>query len=382
MPLEDVPTIPRNCYTREQLPGAINDRRAEVRAYWERYPDVARFLADHMPFVWDQVSKCRLTYKEDLLRGSKRGFILPKESHYILTPYSCHKIPWCILCVRAGNARRAMESLNAFARCTPVGQDHRFIGIVQTVQVRDDESGWGRGAVRNPNVFLRAVANHLDESYGPGLGFRISFQAFGERGPKKWHPHADLTINGYAIVDGNATPIPPYDLTNGGRLRWHNDFIRHFQKAFPDSGPINTRPGRSMHMLEPRLGALRYYPIMRYKVREMVDLRKILYNREKQTIMWTDYTTGATTLYTVQEFMHGILRYQEMYGAWTQKANSKLHVPFGHMSKRLINRTEADVGGAELPHGKDCPCHHCNDLERVFLDDVDQEAGQAGRIRV
>ncbi len=53
------------------------------------------------------------------------------------------------------------------------------------------------------------------------------------------------------------------------------------------------------------------------------------------------------------------------------------------MGNRVINRTQAEVGGLdEMPHGKDCPRACCNDLERVYLDEVDEAVGPAGRIHV
>jgi len=216
------------------------------------------------------------------------------------------------------------------------------------------------------------VWDTLTEHLGDGLGAVMSYQDFGERAFLKRHPHMDLTLNGYRLKgDGTSEATPAFDLKGGGHARWMKAYRKNAERF-----EANPREG-NLHVTPAIVGVRPYYAILRYQMRELVDLRKLDYSREKRVVYWHDYRENVRHGMTVDHFLDGLVEYHMRLGTWTAARGHKkqLHRAYGHMAKNRIGATERLVGGAELPHGADCPCGECGDWHRVFLDDPDGVLG-------
>lgn len=351
-------------YKKEGVAAAIRERQATTRATRARFPTHARFIQDHFPGRWEKIERCRMHYR--VYESQDR------PGHYKIVAEQCHQVPYCILCMKAQEARRVHAALDKFHRCTPASKQPRFTHIVQTAPLTDDGQGWGVAAARDFATFAKIVWRTLNEMYPGNIGALLSYHDFGERAFKKSAPHIDLTLNGWSLQDGAPTRTPTYELRTGGYDSWQAAIVRNASVL-----DLEARPG-NLKIAATTTGARNYYRVLRYQMRELVDFRKLEYDRSRQLIWWHSYKDGARTRFPVLEFKARMAAYQWRLGQWPQgqDVGKEIHRAFGHLSKRSLRSTQKAFGGLPLPHGASCPCSECGDWERVFLDDVDREAAQ------
>jgi hypothetical protein len=342
---------------RQDIPDEEHRRRGLVSKEWGRFRELQAFLSDHFPDKWENIQRCGLRFK--VYESIQRPGL------YKLVAFSCHELPFCIQCTRMETARRVNSTLDNFNRCTPGTEEPRFTHIVQTAPIYEDGTGWGNQACRNLPKFAKIVWDTLAESYGEGIGAVLSYQDFGERCFAKRHPHIDLTLNGWKLEDGKPAPTPIYDLKGHGRARWDQAVVKR-------ALALNLEAERGNVHITPTIEGYRpYYKILRYQMRELVDLRKITYSRTQGKVWWMSYKDNSQQEFTVEEFLAGLTEYQARLQAW-MKGGQSLHRAFGHLAKRSIGKTEDAMGGGPIPHGEECPCSECGDWERVYLDEVDE----------
>lgn len=290
----------------------------------------------------------------------------------------CHRVPLCIACTRIATYRRVKKALDQFSMCTPKGQEMRLTHIVQTAPLTEDGQGWGRQASEDIGAFGKVVWDTLRESYGKdGLGAIMSYQDFGERAFNKRHPHMDLTLNGWMLQDGQPVQTPTYDLTGRGRERWDEIFVKHARAVAIDAQRGSLDIGRT------KIGHRAYYRILRYQMRELVDLTRIEYDSQREVLWWEDYKTSHRERVPVPVFLEGMAEYQRRLGTWTNKGEHQLlHRRYGHIADKLRHRTAGTMGGQPIAHGEDCPCAECGDWDSIELTDEEFELNQRGRITI
>ncbi|MHB8632753.1 MAG: hypothetical protein ACYDBQ_02130 [Thermoplasmatota archaeon] len=348
-------------FRREGVEAAKRRAIAQVRADWARHPALQKFLADYFPDRWREIQVCGTRFKEwrDRNEWSRRK----------IQPISCHNAPYCITCVRLKAVRRVNAALNEFHRCTPKGQRPRFAHLVQTAPLAEDRTGWGLKASENHRAFAKVVWKTLEEAYGGGVGGVLSYQDFGERGFAKRHPHIDLTLNGWRLSEGGPRKTATYELKAGGADRLQAALCR---RATSLDLQAADKPG-NLHIQPWVTGMGEYYRTLRYQMRELVDFRKLDYSRDACLVWWMSYKENRREKMTCKEFLDGLIEYETRLGSWTKRdehdARQSLHFRYGHMADRAIGKTEAAMGGSDIPHGRRCPCSDCGDWDRVFPDD-------------
>ena len=353
-------------YRLQGLPAAHRQQRERTAGHWRRHPHVKKFLSDHYPLEWARIQDCgrrAMDFKSETL-----------EDTYTFTPNSCRVLPFCTRCIIPDASRKVGEALEDFQKCTPPGQPPLFYPFVQTAPNTEDNQGWGYPASKKIGAFGSLVNNVFTEGFGPGLGIIMSYQDFGERGPRKRHPHMDGTLNGYQLIDGEMQEVQPYDFKGNGRRIWGARVMARAQ-AFQ----LGARDGNIQikHRYE---GVASVRSIMYYKFREMWDLRKIEYSRDARTIWWNSYKHNLRTKYTVNEFKAMLGEYQWRLGAWkapreeSMAGTQRLHRRYGHMADTSIERTQATIGAPDPLHRKACKCKQCHDWQRVFIEDHDRHA--------
>ncbi|MES2153924.1 MAG: hypothetical protein V4510_02200 [bacterium] len=329
----------------------------KVNRRWNDATHAARFLQDNLPSVWERVKTCSLTYKryENPLR--------PGETK--LQPYVCNLQPWCLNCLTFAHWRRTQRTVEKFQRCTPAGEEPRFMHIVQTAPIYDAAPSWGMAASRNPTGFSSVIWKAIEEGFGPGVGGVASYQDFGEGAFVRRHPHIDMTINGWTIKDGKAMELPFYDLGGGrdgndGLMAWKANVLRQAQALHLGADATSTYFGVLVE------GVARYHKILSYQLREMVDLRKIEYNAEERIVTWVSYKNAERTDMTVRKFMLGFHDYAARLDVFNGSSGDKLHRAHGHMANRVIRATSKAIGGKGDPHSENCGCVRCGEWVRVF----------------
>lgn len=344
----------------------------ESRRLWAPHRSLKLFLQDTMPAIWDEVRACRMT-------GFKESESREWPGYWKAEPvWSCHQIPWCLQCVKADSVRRTLTALNRFANCTPAGKQPRFIHLVQNAPIKydgpehtwPDDVGWGKEASHDLAGFRQVVMRAVEDHYGPGCGAIASYHDFGERAFAKRHPHIDLTLNGWAIRDGKPAALPRLDLTGRGYARWMESIT-----AAASRFRIDAQPGpRSLDVSGVMVGAWSYYGVLKYQMRQIVDLRKIDYSRERREVRWISYKPPyPRQRFTVNDFLAGLLEYQVRLGAFGERDPQQLHAAMGHMAKgRPYRAANAIFQGDDIPHGKRCPCRTCGDWDTHYPDEVER----------
>lgn len=345
----------RGTVQRGGVAALVKKRQNMVRRDWGKHRSLMRFLDAYFPTEWAAIRDCSLTWVPMEETGNPGWFkVVPR--------HACHRIPYCIQCTKFATQRRVRNAFDQFARATPRGRRPRFIHLVITAPINQDGVGWGVQASQDPKAFGGVLWDALEELYGDGLGGIFSYHDVGERLFAKRHPHMDLTLNGYRVLNAEAKLTPTFNLTAGGRRHFDATVIKHARKLFPDARITNVWIGHAVTGVKP------YYAQLKYQMREIVDFRKLVY-RDGQ-VHWLSYKASQRTTFTPDQFLDGLLEYQMRLKAWNKAHRSQLHRAYGIMSKRSIGATERAIGGAELPHDADCPCGDCGDWHRVFLDDV------------
>lgn len=358
-------------YRREHIVRSVQAMREQNRQDWRHYPTVLRYLEKFHPELRKKVGNCCMAPPK-LYRTETRAGEFVKYG-----PKRCNIMPYCIPCVRARSAARVHGTFEKFQRCTPAGKPMRLRHIIQTAPIyhpghpkyRDGAPGWGVKASEDLTAFFQIVDKTLKEFFGDGIGWIGSYQDFGEQGFRKRHPHIDLTLNGWMLQDGEAVKTPTMDLKSKGRARW-DEAIQERAMA------LDIEAGRGNVLFLPwKQGRREYYRVLKYQMREMVDLRKMVYNGPKRTVYWRDYKTGrAGSAMLDLAFKEALQEYRTRLGAW-QKGGPELHRAYGHLNRKCLRKTQAIMGGAPTPHGRACPCSQCGDWDRVFPDDLDLRLG-------
>ncbi|MFO1532833.1 MAG: hypothetical protein ABR562_03910 [Thermoplasmatota archaeon] len=376
-----MPVIHRN-----DLDEAIANYRAAVVQRWDRYEDARQYLADHRPKIWAKVRSCGL-----------HNFVTQAQpsdpDHIKFWAKRCDQIPWCLECVNHQHFRRRHRVFDRWAACTPAGQEPRFSHIVITAPIyakrcpacdpgdtddRPDPNcqsclgrgngtsahSWGLEASGNPRAFKEVVWRTLLEMYGEGLGAHMTYQDHGEAGLARRHPHIDLTINGYTVNGGRVDVLPYFDFTED-RERVVRIVEKHAQALRLGARATSFYIGQVVEGYAP------YAKILAYQVREMIDLRKLRYDRDQQLVGWESYREGHETTW---------MRSRDWSSAYEEYCarlrihmggNNSLHSDHGHMKGKAIASTRRVTGGRPEPHREGCPCSKCGDWHRIFLHTVD-----------
>lgn len=348
---------------------AIRQGQQETSALWRPHRSAMRFLEDHFPDEWAMIQHCHMSYrfKEDMARP---GF------YKRLPAFACHKVPFCIVCSRKNAYRRTSTALDHFSMCTPAGKQPRFIHVVQTAPLTDDGLGWGAQASQDIGAFGRVVWGALKENFGDGIGAIMSYQDFGEQGFAKRHPHMDLTLNGWMLQDGGPTLTPKPELGGQGKQRWDDLVIKHARSLDLEARRGNVR-------FDPILtGTKRYWRVLKYQMRELVDLRKLEYSRDQQVVWWKSYNDNRRTKMTVGDWICRYWEYKNRLGAWENGQGAQnLHRRYGHLAKGTLRKTQAIMGGDKVAHGSNCPCAQCGDWMESQLTKEEEAMNRAFRLK-
>lgn len=363
---------------RESVEAAIRANRNLVRREWHKYPAAMSFLHDQYPGPWAAINACRMNWniKEN---PNRPGYVL-------LSPrYTCKQRPFCILCNRSETWGRVHVALDRFVGCTPGGQKERFIHIVQTAPIGEtgqylDGGDWGRQALADPKGFRRIVWDTLREFYGDGIGAFLTFQPFGEQPTKKWHPHVDLTLNGWSIEDDRAQPTRTIDLANGGRSQW-DEAVRARAMRYQVNAAIgNVQFGHAI------VSEQAYARILYYQTRELVNPESFIeYNRTQGILYWRSYHDNSRTKIPVREFRSWLAEYQGRFGFWGDghaggRGRQRAHLEqfYGHLSKGRWEATKIAVGGRDRgEHAFGCECEYCGEWQYIELEEVERAVGRA-----
>lgn len=332
--------------------------RRWLAAEKHRYRTVHRheeFLERYVPAVQDVVDRCSTRIKWWRCAQDRR--------RYKWAPIGCHEVPWCVFCMKREEGRRVRAALDKFNRCTPKDEKPRFVHIVQTAPVYEDGTGVGIAASKDVTAFGGAVWKCLQGMYPDGIGALMSYQDFGERAFAKRHPHMDLTLNGWMLGEDGVAHTPRVELQGRGRTRWDELMVDAYRELHPSAerGNVKVRAVRQ--------GSKAYYSMLRYQMRELVDVRKMHYKPTTDRIEWWSYHDNQREVMPVLDFLAGMAEYSARLGQWRPKDEAmQLHRTYGHMADRRLRKTQKAMGGQPLSHGADCPCAECGDWDRVYPD--------------
>ncbi|MCA1818507.1 MAG: hypothetical protein LC620_00380 [Halobacteriales archaeon] len=338
----------------EGVNGAVRRLKAEHRGEMARHPHVMRFLHDHMPAIHAKVAACRNRPRvaQDVVRWDR----------YKVRLYGCHVEPWCVACTNEAKWRRVAAAIDAFHACTPAGKQPRFAHVVMTAPIFDDGKGWGRFARENLKAFRDITWKTTKAAFGPGIGGLLSYQDFGEKPFLKGHPHMDYTINGWTLEASEPTKTPEYTLKGGGHQKW----VHRVQAAVAARWLLPPNEGTTNFRIQPFVtGVPEYVGVLAYQLRELVDVRKLEYDRTRQLVYWKSYRDNTRTKLTVPEFFEGLRDYQRRLGEWGRHQAASLHVATGHMARRTIGITATAMGSEERNHRRGCHCGDCTEWELV-----------------
>lgn len=350
---------------RGQEEGARRAERERVRMSWKRFPSLVKFLQDYVTVDWERIQECGLHFKQPKQCDGWPGLVK-------IDAFYCHRLPWCINCVARERWRRVQNALDAIEECTPAGKQPRMMHIVQTAPTGEGAASWGFQASQDVPKFRHVMWKQLVEYFGEGAGAIISYHDIGERGFAKRHPHLDLTLNGWTLVDGKPVLTPVVELVGPsgktGFDKWQRSFAEKATVFRLDATPGNPQ---FSHPIE---GRAAYHPVLKYQMRELVDLRKIEYSRDTRTLYWKSYKDNTRQKFTVTEFCAGIAEYRYRLKQWPDKRldeeGQSLHVGHGHLAKSAHRRAMRAVGGRRVTHRPGCKCASCNDWYTP-LDDED-----------
>lgn len=344
--------------------GVEAEIRKRVVAAWTHYaasPQVGAVVGD----VWPQESA--LIWDCGRLRAD--GYKVYKSktaaNKFRVAPFRCGRIPFCIPCTRADVQQRAREALDGFQLFTPKEQPMRLWHVVLTAPLTLDGQGWGSKACRDIPRFALVCRRFLQEVWGPGVGGVMSYQDFGETPFRKHHPHFDVIVNGYVLRDGMPVLLPRLDFAGSGGRRRLDDLYRGVSQTLVDmtarAGDLDFRAVGDSGMSRRR--------VVGYSVREMVDLRKSVYEGDGR-VGWRDYEEDTVDWTDRRGFCLWFDEYQSRVNN-----GQRLHRWFGAMSTRDVRNPVVRAFGGSDPHPGDCGCNQCDDWERLPADWDRPEAG-------
>jgi len=353
---------------REQVADEARSRRSKAHDAWDPHPSLQDLLRDHYPLEWEKIRFCRTgTQRADVDKRSP-------DRYRVYSKRSCGVRPWCIHCNDSAHKERIHAARERIEYCTPAGQDVRLIHIVQTFPHFASGEGYGHLVYQDPNVAFEIMDEQLRWAFGDGIGWVGTFQAFGEEGPRQIHPHMDFTLNGYNVTD-DVSLVKGLTLEGGGWEAWQANLRKIAERHFP--GKVGPETARWFY---PTRGFVRgwpaYYRAIKYQTRELVDPRKIVYDRDAQTVNWWSYPKDGqperATTYPIHDWMAAVEAYRWRFRQW-QQGSLMLTRYYGHMSDRTWKGTAKVTGGKPSPHYDGCTCRDCGDWERAFI----PEAGDA-----
>ena len=314
--------------------------------------DALAYVEAEEPGVWSAVAACGEAVKRE------RSLVNPDRWKYRLT--RCGKLPWCTYCVQHGDAVRTARVLARFEALTPNGELPRFLPAVQTAALNDSGTGWGGWAARHVAKFRDAVWKTIRDVWPGADGAFFSYQDFGEQGFSKQHPHLDFTVNGWAMGDDGPQEVDVYELRAGGFEQWWQALERNLPAAVRPLPPGS----RGFDVVGVRVGATDFRKLLAYKVRELIDLRKLAYEPDARMIGWTSYKTREAAWLPLQDFQIRLAEYEARLGAFGRSQHKRLHVGMGAMADRGLEAREAKFGG-RYNHREDCTCQDCNEWQYV-----------------
>lgn len=332
--------------------------RDKTREAWQdKYREAAGLLKDHFPGEWSRIQNCGMAFE-------RRAWV-PDAKWGKLQPMRCHNVPFCLPCVEYAHRLRLNGWFNSLERVTPAGLPLRLSQVTQTAPLNADGEGWGAAASRNVSKFRKVVGAHLREWYGEGIGVVMSYQDFGEQGFSKRHPHLHMTVSGYRLLDGKVSVVQDPDLAGSGRGRWDEGMAAR-ATVFGDWSGWHS--GGSLDVIPFKQGRAEYNKLLRYQLRELVDLSKIEYQPSKRRLLWKSGTGPEVAGMDVLDFKARLLEYKLRLGVWerSQKTGGvkKLHVGFGILGDAAIGAAQEAIGGVESDHKPDCACGKCQEWYR------------------
>lgn len=329
------------------------ETRSKHRLEQRRFPDILRFLDDHLPETADKVRKCDPAGK--IYRDHAAG------DRWKLGPYACHQDPWCLRCTRAKHVLRTNKAMERFEKCTPGDQLPRFIHIVQMAPAGPDPAFWGNKASEDHKGLFRMVWDVCKEVLETGIGVYMSYHDFGESGPGHLSPHVDFTLNGWRLGDdGPGLTTWPF---KNSQKKWHTSLN---QKATRYT--LQPLLNANVKANRPAVGRPEYWRGLAYQMRELVDLRKMTYDRPRQLVYWKSYRHNTRTKSRVFDFKWALREHSLRTGAWQRGQGQNFHQAFGHLSDRSVNRTMKAMGGVLRPHRRNCTCSECGAWMREFIE--------------
>jgi hypothetical protein len=321
-----------------------------VSADWRKHRSMQRFFQTQVPDKWDKMQHCDL-------RFIHRRREYPREGYKVIS-LRCRQVPFCFRCAEHETNLRVQRAYDAFFACKPARKAPRFMHIVQTAPIYANGTGWGNAASKNIDAFFNVVWATLKDTFGDGIGAKMTYQDFGSLGPQKTHPHIDLTLNGWRLLDGKAVPIRYLDLKRGDLQRWNKTLADHARVLGSEGNHGNPFFGQVF------TSAAAYFPIMAYQLRELWDFGTLTHPDPK-TLVWHSYK-GGQHAYPVGDFFRHMLEYQRRLGMWGHHQASNLHRLYGHMAKGQVGKTMRAMSGIERSHRRNCNCGECQEWFPYF----------------
>jgi hypothetical protein len=123
---------------------------------------------------------------------------------------------------------------------------------------------------------------------------------------------------------------------------------------FPGSDTANLRAEN------PAVGKGAYYKWVKYQVRELVDLRKVQYNRAANLLTYIPYKEGVVRAeFTGQLFRAGLEEYRERV---RPDVGNRVHRDGGYIEGASLKKLSAEIGSTKEQHDQaTCPCDECDE---------------------
>lgn len=336
----------------------VAKRRLRQRRTWDQFLQVRRFVKDWVAPDHDGLALALASCRQDYQAWRSRS--VPDKAK--VTPKACWKVPWCVPCSRVKAALRVRHVTDLFTRCTPPGERPRLVHAVFTAPVYDDGTGWGMKARVHVGAFMRTVWRTLEAYYGTGLGGYLSYQDFGERPFSKPHPHVDLLLNGWRVAEpGRPVPIPRPDFAGPDRARLSECYDAAAHAFDVVAGPGNSWIGSL------RVGLASARDELAYSVRQLVDLRKLVYVTPRgggpsMRVGWQSYREEGGIDWTQSNRFASW--YEEYRARVRPDAANTIHRAYGHMAPRALREAAAwGFSNEPLPHVEGCACTDCDEWE-------------------
>jgi hypothetical protein len=328
----------------DEVRAAIQSRNQK----WAASPTAKDWVRDYYPNIWSEVAECRLEYHlaESLTRADR----VKKVAH------SCGKIPWCVPCSLAKGHERMGQALDKIARATPKDMERRVVPWTLSTVYGDDGSG-PMALSKDIGRYAKAVDHFLHEVYDAErgeIGWIMSYQDFGEKAFAMRNPHWHLTLIGRRWRDGKMESLPtPNLLVAKTKERIFAQWDNALAAWFP-----GVKMG-NMRIEQPAVGRGAFWKWIKYEVRELVDLRKLLYHQGSRRVWWKKYHYGHERVeFNAGVFAAGLDEYRERL---RPDRPNRLHRDGGFMVGTSLDKLAKEIGGQPERHDEQtCPCKRCD----------------------